>query len=566
LSFINFPVRFGRYILLDKIASGGMAEVYRAKTSGAEDFQRLVAIKCMRPELTLNDQFITMFVDEAKLASSLTHPNIVQINELGRVGNQLFIAMELINGRDLRHILSRSKETQIQIPVGFAAYVIAKAAEALDYAHAMKSLDGRPLKLVHRDISPQNILVTYDGQVKLVDFGIARAEERRTETQAGQLKGKLAYMAPEQTLGGAELDHRVDIFALGAVFYELLTAQQLFSGDDPIEIVEKIRGGNLPGARETRPEVPEPVDLLIKKCLARKPVDRWESAGEISDALARYLVVEDTVVGPRYAGKLMGQLYRQEIEEIGGRLKHFMTLTERDCVFTAATGVTEIYKPATSSAATAPELTGARLSGSAEKQPAPTEILSAEQLGVKSASGASTVATFSAGKRPNAVTWIAFGVTVISLLVAVLALVIRARRAPEPPRPPPVAAVAPVAAPPPVEEPPAPAPAPAPVIAPPVAVTSSAPPPAAKKSVAAKAKSGYITVGHKGTREAKVFIDGGDAGYSPLMGIKVPAGKHHIEVVEMLGDKPGRTVKRDITVGPGHTETAPLKVIVGFGG
>ena len=195
----QFPARFGKYIILDRINAGGMAEVFRAKITGAEQFERLIAIKCMLPELLEDDTFTTMFIDEAKLASQLTHANIVQIYELGRLNERLYIAMELVNGRDVRHILRTARANLAPIPLGFAAYVVAKAAEGLDFAHRKAGANGEPLALVHRDVSPQNILVSYDGEVKVVDFGIAKAEARATETQMRAcLKGKFAYMAPEQ--------------------------------------------------------------------------------------------------------------------------------------------------------------------------------------------------------------------------------------------------------------------------------------------------------------------------------------------------------------------------------
>ncbi|RYF08106.1 MAG: serine/threonine protein kinase, partial [Deltaproteobacteria bacterium] len=203
-------------MLLDRINAGGMAEVFRAKMTGAEQFERYLAIKCMLPQLLADEHFIGMFIDEAKLASQLSHANIVQIYELGRQHERLYIAMELVQGRDLRHVIRLARARGLALPQGFAAYVISRAAAGLDFAHRKQGVDGRPLQLVHRDVSPQNILVSYDGEVKVVDFGIAKAEARATETQAGVLKGKFAYMSPEQVRGD-DIDRRADIFALGSV-------------------------------------------------------------------------------------------------------------------------------------------------------------------------------------------------------------------------------------------------------------------------------------------------------------------------------------------------------------
>ena len=231
----RFPQRFGKYILLDRIASGGMAEVFRAKVTGAEDFQRLIAIKCILPHLVEDEEFCRMFIDEAKLASHLSHANICQIYELGDHAGRLYIGMELITGCNLREMTRRVQKLGLRLPDSLVAYIISKAAEALDYAHQMKNPDGSPINLVHRDVSPQNILLSYDGAVKLVDFGIAKAEQRLTETQSGVLKGKFSYMAPEQVRGKAS-DQRSDIFAWGCVLWELLVGKKAFHGESDLEI------------------------------------------------------------------------------------------------------------------------------------------------------------------------------------------------------------------------------------------------------------------------------------------------------------------------------------------
>ncbi|MBC7794680.1 MAG: serine/threonine protein kinase, partial [Clostridia bacterium] len=240
---VEFPSQFGRYLLLDRLASGGMAEVYRARS--ATDGNRIIAIKCMLPALADDEEFANMFVDEAKLASQLQHPNIVQIFELGKFREQLYIAMELINGRDLRAVVRKAKKRGKPLDAQFVAYVIARAAEGLDYAHHKTALDGTPLRLVHRDVSPQNILVSYDGQVKVVDFGIAKADMRRTTSRVGILKGKFAYMAPEQVKTG-DVDGRTDIFALGAVLYETLAGRKLFFGESDYSILERVTSAVLP--------------------------------------------------------------------------------------------------------------------------------------------------------------------------------------------------------------------------------------------------------------------------------------------------------------------------------
>ncbi|MEM6730900.1 MAG: serine/threonine-protein kinase, partial [Myxococcota bacterium] len=292
----KFPRRFGRYILLDKVNSGGMAEVYRARVSGADNFQRIVAIKCMLGSLADDPEFATMFIDEARLAAQLNHGNIVQIYELGRHEHRLYIAMELVSGHDLRNTTKRARKLGKRLGVGFVAYIIAKAAEALDYAHNKLSLEGTPLNLVHRDVSPQNILVSYDGEVKVVDFGIAKAEHRATETRAGTLKGKFAYMAPEQ-VAGAAIDRRADIFAMGAVLYEAATGRPLFYGDTDLAILEKVRKATLPNLEEHLSHAPAQLCKVIRKACALDPNDRYQSALDMAEDLSPVLISRGNLFG-----------------------------------------------------------------------------------------------------------------------------------------------------------------------------------------------------------------------------------------------------------------------------
>ncbi len=331
MSYSRFPSRFGKYILLDRINSGGMAEVYRAKMTGAEQFQRLVAIKCMLPQLNQDEQFTTMFVDEAKLAAQLSHANIVQIYELGKFDDQLYIAMELVNGRDLRHIIRRAHSSKTPIPLGFAAYVLHKAAEGLDFAHRKHGVDGQPLNLVHRDVSPQNILVSYDGEVKVVDFGIAKAEVRDTETRAGVLKGKFAYMAPEQVMGGS-IDRRADIFALGIVLYEVLTGKKLFQGESDFSILEKVRAPTVPQLSGNIADLPPEVDAILQQALVRNPAERFAWASDLAEALAPLLITHRSIFGAKQAKEFIQTLYKEEIAQLGQRLQQYSRTTLGDCL------------------------------------------------------------------------------------------------------------------------------------------------------------------------------------------------------------------------------------------
>ncbi len=203
------PVRFGKYLLLERLSIGGMAEVFLAKTFGIEGFAKLVAIKRILPAMADDADFVQMFIDEAKIAGQLSHPNICQIYELGRIDGAYFIAMDYVRGKDALQLISRFRRLRCRMPLAMAAFIAARACEALDHAHRRADAQGRPLNIIHRDVSPQNILVSYAGEVKLIDFGIAKAVSRSAHTQAGVLKGKFGYMSPEQ-VRGEPLDRRSD--------------------------------------------------------------------------------------------------------------------------------------------------------------------------------------------------------------------------------------------------------------------------------------------------------------------------------------------------------------------
>jgi len=310
-----------------------MAEVYRAKISGVAEFQRLLAIKCMLPNLVEDEDFIKMFIDEAKLASKLSHSNIVQIYELGRSAERLYIAMELVNGRDLRHIMKTAAKKNLKIPAQLIAYILAKAGEGLDYAHRFVDVNGKQLNLVHRDVSPQNILVSYDGEVKVVDFGIAKAESeaRSSETQAGVVKGKFSYMAPEQ-LSDRKIDHRVDIFALGALIYELYTGKRLYTGESELSILMKARDAEVPDMCTELDGAPEGLGEIANKCLAKDPDDRYAYASEFAEELTPLLISENKIYGAKQAKAFMDELYSSEIEFLREQMARYMKISQLDCV------------------------------------------------------------------------------------------------------------------------------------------------------------------------------------------------------------------------------------------
>lgn len=279
---------FGNYYLLEKIAVGGMAELFKARQRGVHNFEKIVAIKRILPHLSDNDEFVRMFIDEAKLAAQLTHPNIVQIFDLGKAGGFYYIAMEFVDGRDLRSLLRKVREYRMPFPEPVAAFVAMKVAGALDYAHRKKGMNDKELKLVHRDISPQNILIGSEGAVKLVDFGIAKAATKSTQTMAGALKGKLLYMSPEQALG-QPLDSRSDIYSLGLVLFELLTGERCFQADSELGVLEKVRLGKVQDVRSVNPSVSAEMAGLLERALQKDVERRYPSARFLERDLKGYL-------------------------------------------------------------------------------------------------------------------------------------------------------------------------------------------------------------------------------------------------------------------------------------
>ena len=285
------PQPFGLYTLIHRINVGGMAEVFKAcyYDNGQPAF---AAIKRILPHLAQDRSFIDMFITEAHTAGRLVHSNIAQIIEQGEEEGEYYISMEYVSGRDLLYLRHHLRERGMFFPPALAAYVMMGVASALDYAHRLCDPDEQHLEIIHRDVSPQNILISYDGEVKLIDFGIAKAKVRTQEhTRAGVLKGKFGYMAPEQVKGHA-IDHRADIFALGTVFYELLTNQRLFMGDSDIETLEMVREARVVPPSSINEWIPPQLDQIILLALQPDPQHRFESAGDLAQALHFYLQQE----------------------------------------------------------------------------------------------------------------------------------------------------------------------------------------------------------------------------------------------------------------------------------
>ncbi len=322
---MRHPIKFGKYLLLERIAVGGMAEVFIAKAFGAEGFERLLAIKKILPTLGEDAEFISMFVDEARIAAQLAHANIVQVLELGKHEETLFIVMEYVSGRDLRQLMERYRRRQQPMPIPQAAYVVKEVCEALDHAHRKRDAKGRPLGIVHRDVSPQNVLVGFEGEVKLIDFGIAKAESRLQKTQAGILKGKFSYMSPEQ-VKGEPVDARSDVFACGILLWEMVTGEKLFTGDSDYAVLDKVRMGLVPPPRSRNPRCPEALEKVILKVLAVDPALRHQSASDLHDELVRFTVAADAVFGPRQLAAWLREEFASEYEQEQKRLRTWLSV------------------------------------------------------------------------------------------------------------------------------------------------------------------------------------------------------------------------------------------------
>ncbi|MDX2087734.1 MAG: protein kinase [Kofleriaceae bacterium] len=278
--------QFGPYLVYERLGVGGMATVHRALERGIEGFERMVALKRLLPHLAEDASFIKAFVREAKLASLLNHVNIVQIYELGRVGTEYFISMEYIDGRDIRRVLRHARKVTGPPPMHVSVGILLQLCEALDYAHTRTDEDGRPLGLVHRDVSPSNVIVSTTGLVKMIDFGIAKAQTQQHRTQTGRVKGKLAYMAPEAITGArGELDARSDLFAVGVIAHELLTARPLFASKNEYETLLKVQRGDIMPPSTFNSTCPPELDDIVARALARDPDERYPSAAALRDDL-----------------------------------------------------------------------------------------------------------------------------------------------------------------------------------------------------------------------------------------------------------------------------------------
>ncbi len=308
--------RFGQdIVLLEKLAAGGMAEVYRAKQLGYAGFEKTVAVKRILQNFVGNDEFKAMFRMEANLSGQFQHSNIVHVFSNGEFQEYLYLVMEFVDGRNARQLLARADKKKVKIPIEISAHLIAETAKGLDYAHSfVDEKTGQPLEVVHRDMSPQNIMLGYDGSVKVVDFGIAKAAARTTQTRAGVLKGKFGYMSPEQAQG-MKLDRRTDIFALGIILFELLTQRRLFTSDDDMRTLQLVKECRVPRPSKYNPNVPPALDNIVLKALKREASERYSTAAELYTDVIKFMHSNSPQFLPSDLSAFLKNLFSEDIVE-----------------------------------------------------------------------------------------------------------------------------------------------------------------------------------------------------------------------------------------------------------
>ncbi len=305
------PKKFGKYQLLQKIALGGMAELYRSKVTRAHGFEKLVAIKKILPHLTDQGNLVKAFIDEAKLAALLQHENIVQIYDFGSIDDEYFIAMEYLFGKDLRTLTRKARKTAVPLGLENTLYIISRICAGLDYSHNLKDLQGRPLNIIHRDINPQNIFLTYEGQVKIIDFGIAKAASHNSTTHEGLIKGKLSYMSPEQATGKT-IDHRSDIFSTGIIFYELLAGRRMFEGET-MEIYSQVREARYEPLDKLMPDLPAKLHEIVERALAKDPDLRYQTCGEMLADLEECIFEMSVRPNGRSFANFVKEFFKEEL-------------------------------------------------------------------------------------------------------------------------------------------------------------------------------------------------------------------------------------------------------------
>lgn len=308
--------RFGRYEILEHLATGGMAKIYKASTSA----NRIFSLKKILPDFSKNEEFIQMFLQEAKISLNLKHPNVIRVYDFGQVEESYYLAMEYVFGQNLGAILKRSVSAKIHIPIPIASYLILECCRGLDYAHSLADNFGNNIGVIHRDISPPNILVSYNGEPKILDFGIAKAVSfaQSRVTRSGVLKGKFSYMSPEQARG-EDLNPQSDVFSLGIVFWELLTSQSLFYSKDELETLERVRKANVKAPSKIRKSVSKELDKIVLRALDPKLKKRFSSCQEFAEAISQFINKNYSHTDHRDVAKFVRLLFATEFQEKRGQ-------------------------------------------------------------------------------------------------------------------------------------------------------------------------------------------------------------------------------------------------------
>ncbi len=556
----------GRYEPFASLGRGGMADVYLATTTGLGGFAKLVVIKMLRAEIAQEPQFREMFLYEARLAARLNHPNVVNTFEVGEQNGVYFIAMEYLEGQPLNRVLQKVKERGRPLSPRIVARVMADALAGLRHAHTLRDYDGQPLQIIHRDVSPHNIFVTYDGHVKLVDFGIAKAALGSHETEVGVTKGKVAYMAPEQAFGGP-IDARADVFSLGVVLWEMLTRRKLMSGRNAAENIHRLINEGIPSASSVSPDVPPLLDAIAARALEKQPDDRFASAAEMLDALEGYLAMPGNGVRQDEVGELIAEMFGEVRDDVQKRIRrHIDKLAAADAHHLTVGSLRNVDALATTGNGGLLNLGGAPLgsTGSNDSGSGNSSIPS------QSPPPTTTHTVVPAGGRSLLLVLLG----ALSMLVLIGAAIIAFGIPHALPGPPPAASPVPVVvdAPPVAVVPPAIASAPVAAPTPPRAVeraTSDAPaapprrgargsartpaPPPAPSEPRAPAKSqdegtGYFTV--ETYPWTNVSVDGRSIGMTPIVRAPLPTGNH---TVRFENSEQGISQSQTITIAAGET-------------
>jgi serine/threonine protein kinase len=431
----SLPQVFGRYLLVQRLSRGGMGEIFLAK-HGLTGFEKLAVIKKVLPHLAADAQFISRFVDEAQVAIKLQHVNVAQVFEVGRVGDEYFLALEYVEGRDLRRTLARLGHEKKRLPVDLALFIGRELANGLAYAHRRTSSDGASLNLVHCDISPPNVLVSFEGETKVIDFGIAKSALRGTATDPKMGFGKFGYMAPEQLIRGGIVDHRTDIYAAGVVLYELLTGQRLYEpGPEPDyrALAKKVARGEYPLPSSIDPAL-QPYDQLVSTTLRPKSDDRFQSAAELRDAIQQALVAVNPTISTDQLGAYMRDLFADEMSaqrELQDRiakthLEDFQADFHTQTISTVSFALAQLPLQAPPEAAPAPSPVRTRASGQQRAIPAtivPSQSM-AEELDLADGTGTAVreLPAEVERKKPMVIIFVSLAVIAVAVVAIVMAL------------------------------------------------------------------------------------------------------------------------------------------------